>query len=72
MTNAYQFSDTVTWALPRHSITFGTDLRYNQVDNESASNLKGTFTFNSLQDYMNNTAFRLQQQLQTAGWQATQ
>ena len=72
VTNAYQFSDTVTWALPGHSVTFGTDLRYNHVDNESASNLKGTFTFNSLQDYMNNTAFRLQQQLQTAGWQATQ
>jgi len=72
VTNAYQFSDTVTWTLPRHSVTFGTDLRYNTVDNESAINLKGTFSFNSLQDYMNNTAFRVQQQLQTAGWQATQ
>jgi hypothetical protein len=72
VTNAYQFSDTVTWTLPRHSVTFGTDLRYNTVDNETAMNLKGTFTFNNLQDYMNNTAFRLQQQLQTAGWQATQ
>ena len=72
VTNAFQFSDTVTWALPRHSVTFGTDLRYNTVDNESAMNLKGTFTFNNLQDYMNNTAFRLQQQLQTAGWEATQ
>lgn len=72
VTNAYQFSDTVTWALPRHSVTFGTDLRYNKVDNESAMHLKGTFTFNNLQDYMNNTAFRLQQQLQTAGWKATQ
>jgi len=72
VTNAYQFSDTVTWTLPRHSVTFGTDLRYNKVDNASAMNLKGTFTFNNLQDYMNNTAFRLQQQLQTAGWKATQ
>ena len=42
------------------------------MDNESAINLKGTFSFNSLQDYMNKTAFRVQQQLQTAGWQATQ
>ena len=72
VSNAFQFSDTVTWTLPRHSVAFGTDLRYNTVDNESAMNLKGTFTFNNLQDYMNNTAFRLQQQLQTAGWEATQ
>ncbi len=72
VTNAFQFSDTVTWTLPRHSFKFGTDLRYNTVDNESAMHLKGTFTFNNLQDYMNNTAFRVQQQLQTAGWEATQ
>ena len=72
VSDAYQFSDTATWTLPRHSLTFGTDLRYNRVDNESAVNLKGTFTFNNLQDYMNNLAFRLQQQLQTAGWKATQ
>jgi hypothetical protein len=71
VTNAYQFSDTVTWTLPALGHV-RTDLRYNTVDNESAINLKGTFSFNSLQDYMNNTAFRVQQQLQTAGWQATQ
>ena len=58
VTNAYQFSDTVTWTRPRHSLKFGADLRYNDVDNESAINLKGTFTFNNLQDYMNNYAFR--------------
>jgi hypothetical protein len=72
VSNAYQFSDTITWTRPRHSVKFGTDLRYNTVDNESAFHLKGTFNFDSLQDFMNNSAFRLQQQLQTAGWEATQ
>jgi Carboxypeptidase regulatory-like domain len=72
VTNAYQFSDRVTWTLPRHSLTFGADLRYNKIENEAGINLKGTFTFNSLQDYMNNSAFRLQQALQTAGFDATQ
>ena len=56
----------------RHTLKFGADLRYNTVTTSRPSNLKGTFTFNNLQDYMNNTAFRLQQPLQTAGWEATQ
>jgi hypothetical protein len=72
ITNSWQYSNTATWVVPRHSIKFGADIRYNTADNESAFNLKGTFTFNNLQDYMNNSAFRLQQQLQTAGFYATQ
>ena len=58
--------------MPRHSFKFGGDIRYNTIDNESAFNLKGNFNFNSLQDYMNNSPARLQQQLQTAGYEAPQ
>jgi hypothetical protein len=68
VTDAYQFSNTLTWTKSRHTLKFGADVRYNKVDNGSAFNSKGTFTFNNLQDYMNNTAFDLQQALQTASW----
>ena len=72
VTNAYQFSDTLTWSAGKHSLKFGADIRYNDVDNRAAFNSKGTFTFNNLQDYMNNNAFRVQQALQTSSWVATQ
>ena len=72
LTDSWQLSNTATWVLTRHSLKFGADIRYNTADNESAFNLKGSFVFNNLQDYINNSAFRLQQQLQTAGFYATQ
>jgi hypothetical protein len=72
VSNAYQFSDTLTWNRSKHSMKFGADIRYNDVDNEAAFNSKGTFTFNNLQDYINNNAFRVQQALQTSGWVAKQ
>jgi len=72
LSNAYQFSDTLTWNKSKHGIKAGADMRYNDVINRAAFNSKGTFTFNNLQDYMNNTAFRVQQALQTADWHAHQ
>ncbi len=72
ITNAYQFSNTMTWTREKHTFKFGTDLRYNDVDNNAAFDSKGTFTFNSLQDYMNNLAARFQQALQTSSWNAQQ
>jgi len=72
LTNAYQFSDTLTWNANRHSLKFGADIRYNDVNNRAAFNSKGTFTFNSLQDYMNNNAFNVLQALQTSSWIAKQ
>ncbi|MBI2221604.1 MAG: TonB-dependent receptor [Acidobacteria bacterium] len=72
LTNAYQFSNTMTWTREKHTFKFGADLRYNDVDNQAAFDSKGTFTFNSLQDYMNNFASRFAQALQTASWEAQQ
>jgi hypothetical protein len=72
VTDSYQFSDTATWTFSRHTLKFGADVRFNKVDNEAAFDSKGTFTFNNLQDYINNNAFRLRQALQTASWNAEQ
>jgi len=72
VTDSYQFSNVLTWTKGRHTLKGGADIRYNKVDNQAAFNSKGTFTFNNLQDYMNNTAFQLQQALQTASWKANQ
>jgi hypothetical protein len=72
VTDVFQFSDMATWTKGRHTVKFGADIRYNKVDNGSGFNSKGTFTFNSLQDYINNNAFQLQQALQTASFQADQ
>ena len=72
VSNAYQFSDTLTWTRSKHSMKMGADIRYNDVTNRAAFNSKGTFTFNNLQDYMNNSAFRVQQALQTADFIAHQ
>ena len=72
VSNAYQFSDTMTWTLSKHTLKFGADIRYNDVDNVSGFNSKGTFNFDNLQAYMNNVAARVQQALQKADWTATQ
>ncbi len=72
VTDSYQFSNTVTWTKNRHTLKFGADVRYNKAYNQSDFNSKGNFTFNNLQDYMNNSAFNLTQALQTASWNAKQ
>jgi hypothetical protein len=72
ISKAWQISDTITWTRSRHSMKFGVDVRYNDMDNQAAFNSKGTFTFNNLQDYMNNFASRVQQALQTSSWRAKQ
>ena len=54
--DSWQFSNTLTWAKGRHTLKFGADIRYIELDNQAAFNSKGTFNFNNLQDYMNNNA----------------
>jgi hypothetical protein len=72
ITDSFQFANTLTWTRSRHTFKFGADIRYNKAFNESGFDTKGTFTFNNLQDYMNNSAFRFDQALQTASWDARQ
>lgn len=56
VSETFQFFDTATWMRGRHTLKFGADVRYNKLDNEAAFNSKGSFGFNSLQDFMNNNA----------------
>jgi Carboxypeptidase regulatory-like domain/TonB-dependent Receptor Plug Domain len=73
VSDAYQFSDTLNWSKGRHAFKFGADVRYNRLDNISAFDSKGTFGFNSLQDFMNNNANgNNRQALQTASFLAKQ
>ena len=70
--NSYQFSDILTLQAGSHSIKFGADIRRIQLFNLAAFDSKGTFTFNNLQDYLNNVAATFQQALQTATFDARQ
>jgi outer membrane receptor protein involved in Fe transport len=72
ISDSYQISDTVTWMKNRHAVKVGADIRYNKLLNNAAFNSKGTFVFNSLQDYMNNLAATFDQALQTASFEAKQ
>lgn len=69
---SWQFSDVATWARGRHAFKVGADIRYISLDNDAAFNSKGTFNFNSLQDYMNNQAVTFQQALQVSSFVAKQ
>jgi len=70
--STWQFQNVTTLQRGRHSIKAGADVRYVQLDNLAAFNSKGSFTFNNLQDYMNNFAQVFTQALQTASFDATQ
>ena len=72
LSNSYQFTNTLTWNRAKHSLKFGGDVRYNDMHQESGFYTKGWFTFNSLQDYMNNVSSQVVQALQTASFDATQ
>jgi outer membrane receptor protein involved in Fe transport len=70
--NSYQFSDVLTWQTGKHNFKFGADIRRIILDNQAAFDSKGTFTFNNLQDFMNNTAATYAQALQTSSFTAKQ
>ena len=59
VTDSYQFSNVADLDEGPHTLKFGADVRYNKTDNQSVLRHQGHFTFNNLQDYMNNTAFQL-------------
>jgi hypothetical protein len=70
--NSYQFSDILSWQKGRHTMKFGADIRRIQLFNLAAFDSKGTFTFNNLQSYLNNSAASFVQALQTATFDARQ
>ncbi|MDQ3473219.1 MAG: TonB-dependent receptor, partial [Acidobacteriota bacterium] len=55
-----------------HGLKFGADIRYIKLFNQAAFDSKGTFTFNSLQDFLNNNAASFAQALQQATFDARQ
>lgn len=70
--NSYQYSDILSWQKGRNSMKFGADIRRIQLFNLAAFDTKGTFNFNNLQDYLNNSAVFFQQALQTSTFDARQ
>jgi outer membrane receptor protein involved in Fe transport len=70
--NSFQFTNTTTLLRGRHSFKVGADVRYNKLDNQAAFDSKGTFTFGSLENYMNNLATTYTQALQTSSFLAKQ
>lgn len=69
---SWQVSDVLTRTRGRHTMKLGADVRRIELDNQAAFDSKGTFTFNSLQDYMNNQAVTFVQALQTSSFLARQ
>jgi len=72
VTNYFQFSDTLSWQNGKHALKFGADIRYNQLFNRSGFDLKGTYSFNNLQDYLNNSAFSFSQAISPTNFDAKQ
>jgi hypothetical protein len=72
VTNFYQFSNTLTYLFGKHTFKIGADLRRNILDNFSGFDFKGTFTFTSLGNYLNNTASAFTQAFSAADFQAKQ
>lgn len=57
----YQFQNVSTYVLKRHTLKFGFDLARTTLYANSASNSKGTWTFTTLENFMNNTSGTLAQ-----------
>lgn len=72
VTNYFQFSDTLSWNFGKHGLKLGGDIRFNQLFNKSGFDLKGTYTFNNLGDYLNNNAFSFQQAVSATNFLAEQ
>jgi len=69
---SYALTDSLSVLKGRHAFKVGFDIRRQTLDNIAAFDSKGTFTFDNLQDYMNNTASTFRQALQTASYFSTE
>jgi hypothetical protein len=63
ISNIFQWQNVTTFLEGRHSLKLGLDIRRNRLFNLSAFDSKGTWTFDSLGDFLNNRASRLRQTL---------
>lgn len=70
--NTFQWQNVSTYMLNRHSLKFGMDVRRNRLFNRAGFDSKGTWTFNSLEDFINNRAFSLAQAINEATFDARQ
>jgi outer membrane receptor protein involved in Fe transport len=70
--HTWQFQDVVTSTAGRHSMRFGLDLRKYWLHSQADTNAKGTWTFNTFADFINNQAASLAQALNTTSFVATE
>ncbi|MEX2264355.1 MAG: carboxypeptidase regulatory-like domain-containing protein [Bryobacteraceae bacterium] len=72
VSNTFQWQDVATLLVGRHSFKFGADIRRNRLFNRFGFNSKGTWSFDSLADFLNNRPFSLTQAVNEASFDARQ
>ena len=70
--NQYQFQDTFTYNVGKHSIRTGFNYSYLKLLNIAAFNSKGVYSFDNFQDYLNNRPASLAVALDVATFEAKQ
>jgi len=56
--NRFEFTDVLSWSLGRHVLKTGINIpSFSRLGSNDLSNANGTFTFSSLEDYLNNRPF---------------
>ncbi len=63
----YQWGESFSHAMGRHSLKFGLDMDFQSIGNFFPGNFSGTFTFNSLADFAANKPFSFTQAFAGAG-----
>jgi hypothetical protein len=72
ISNTFQWQNVTTFLQGRHSLKFGMDVRRNRFFNLAAFDSKGTWTFDSLADFLNNRASSLRQTIADPSFDARQ
>src|SRR5262249_34435365 len=70
--HTWQFQNVSTYTTGKHSVKFGADLRKYGLFNNSAVDSKGTWTFGTLEDFINNNPSNLRQSVNTASFNVNQ
>ena len=72
ISSTFQWQNITTYMFGRHSLKFGADIHRNRLFNLTTTDWKGTWTFLSLADFINNRAFSLRQTVTDASYDARQ